>query len=175
MIILFPIEMVPKWASTIFGKPIRHPKGGILQASQGEKVEEEERQKRQLEEAESDGKLGLTGSGCSRLTKSENKKMLIELVLIFLVWLSATYKHTHIFIYIYIYIYIYLYVYIYIHYTPLIKGSCQRKLGMSKLPSYGWLLLWWRVVDHVTIHNVSIHHKRIRSNEIDLDEGWWVM
>jgi len=60
-----------------FWIPIRHPKGGISQASQGEKVEEEERRK--LEEAESNGKQGLTGSGCSRLTKSENQKMLIEL------------------------------------------------------------------------------------------------
>jgi hypothetical protein len=62
-----------------FWIPIRHPKGVISQASQGEKVEEEERQKRQLEEAESDGKLGLTVSGCSRLTKSESQKMFLEL------------------------------------------------------------------------------------------------
>ena len=60
-----------------FWIPVRHPKGGISQASQGEKAEEEERRK--LEEAESNGKQGLTGSGCSRLTKSENQKMLIEL------------------------------------------------------------------------------------------------
>ena len=31
---------------------------------------------------------------------------------------------------------------------------------------------WWRVVDHITIHNVTIHSKRIRSYAVDLDEGW---
>ena len=29
--------------------------------------------------------------------------------------------------------------------------------------------LWWRVVDHRTIHNLTIHNKRIRS----YDTGWW--
>ena len=47
----------------------------------------------------------------------------------------------------------------------------------KQFPSYEWLFtwcnwLWWRVVDPVTIHNVPIHHKPIRSNEIDLEEGW---
>ena len=50
-----------------------------MQASQGEKVEAEEKRKRQLEEADNDGNLGLTGSGCARLAKSENQKMFVEL------------------------------------------------------------------------------------------------
>ena len=52
----------------------------------------------------------------------------------------------------------------------------QRKLGSNTSElrmTFTWCnWLWWKVVDHVTIHNVPIHHKRIRSNEIDLEEGW---
>ena len=52
----------------------------------------------------------------------------------------------------------------------------QRKLGSNTSElrmTFTWCnWLWWRVVDHITIHNVPIHHKRIRSYEIDLEEGW---
>ena len=58
----------------------------------------------------------------------------------------------------------------------IILWSYQRKLGSNTSElrmTFTWCnWLWWRVVDHVTIHNVPIHHKRIRSNEIDLEEGW---
>ena len=53
-----------------------------------------------------------------------------------------------------------------------IKGSWDVKTSVLRM-TFTWCnWLWWRVVDHVTIHNVPIHHKRIRSNEIDLEEGW---
>ena len=36
-----------------------------------------------------------------------------------------------------------------------------------------WNWPWWRVVDHITMHNITIHNTRIRSGGIDLDEEWW--
>ena len=52
-----------------------------------------------------------------------------------------------------------------------IDGNSQRKLGSNtsvlRMTFTWWNWLWWRVVRDLTIHN-----KRIRSYEIDSDEGW---
>jgi hypothetical protein len=33
-------------------------------------------------------------------------------------------------------------------------------------------LTMMKVVDHIIKYNLTIHNKRIRSDEIDYDEGW---
>ena len=51
----------------------------------------------------------------------------------------------------------------------------QRKLGSNTSElrmTFTWCnWLWWRVVDHRTIHYLAIHNKRI-IDAIDYDEGW---